>query len=156
MPQTNNDIKAGQQLYVASFYHTRAPGRISIARRAPKGMETLPVYSKLAPGKWFHSVDQDEFYRLYYAEILAPLDPLQTMYELQAIVYPHDPVLLCWEKLVDPGDWCHRQLVQEYFLETLGLAVPELKKGEHPEELSAKPVNLDRQGVLFYRQGVLF
>lgn len=134
-----------QQIYAACFYHTQAPGRISIARRAPKGMTDLPSFPQLAPGPWFSSVSEAEYRRRYDAEILAKLDPVDVMLALQLLVYPHDPVLLCWEKLVKPGEFCHRQIVQEWFLDKLGLVIPELKKGQQPEEMeAAKDFSVDK------------
>ena len=127
----------------------RRRASISIARRAPKGMQEVPTFSSLAPGKWFNSVSQEEYRKLYYAEILSQLDPNQTMLDLLTIAYPHDPVLLCWEKLTTPGDWCHRQIVQEWFQETIGLVIPELHKGEMPAQLALQQQYIPVQLSLF-------
>lgn len=122
-------------LYTCSFYHAkRAPGRISIARRAPKGMTDLPAFPELAPGGWFNSVSEARYRVLYAQEVLARLDPMDVVLRLVALaesVYGPGtaPVLLCWEKNpdTDPQDFCHRRLVASFLEEALGIDVPEIK-----------------------------
>ncbi len=58
-----------------SFFTTiDLPGRVSIARWAPKSFRDLPRLSALAPGAWFKSVDIPTYEKLY-AEQLAELNP---------------------------------------------------------------------------------
>ena len=109
----------------ASFFSAALPsdGRISIARFAPRRHPAgYRVYSKLAPGRWFNSVDE-QMYRKLFAEQLVARDPQETWDALHALVAPHEPILLCWEQ---PGVFCHRRLVATWFEETLGVRVPEM------------------------------
>jgi len=111
----------------ASFFTAKGPGRISIARSAPRGIE--PGYRQfraLAPGKWFKSVTKEEYRALYAREILAPLDPRATFEALCALAGGAEPVLLCWERPpFTDTNWCHRRLVAEWFGEKLGIDVAE-------------------------------
>jgi len=99
-------------------------GRISIARLAPRRHPAgYRIFSKLAPGKWFNSVSEEEYRVLFAEEVLAVLDPQATWDALHALAGPHEPILLCWEK---PGEFCHRRIVATWFEEHLGVKVPEL------------------------------
>ncbi len=109
-----------------SFFLTVGlPGRISIARFAPKGHRDPPRYGALAPGPWFKSVTVED-YRRRYAEQLAGLDAAAVWADLHGLAAGAEPVLLCWER---PGQFCHRRLVADWFEETLGEDVP-----EHPAD----------------------
>lgn len=109
----------------SSFFSPSLPseGRISIARfaprRHPKGYR---VYSRLAPGKWFNSVNE-AMYRKLFAEQLLGRDPQATWDELRSLAGGAEPILLCWE---EPGVFCHRRLVAIWFEEHLGVTVPEM------------------------------
>jgi hypothetical protein len=41
-------------------------------------------------------------------------------------------VLLCWEDVFDPEQWCHRRLLAGWLHEHLGVEVPELVAGALP------------------------
>jgi hypothetical protein len=111
--------------------------RIGISRGVPRLM--LPGYradKRLAPGSWFNSVSPSEYYRLYRAEILGPLNPRAVASELIEMANGRIPTLLCFEK---PGgtEWCHRAMCAEWLAEALGRVVPEyahegLPQHEHP------------------------
>jgi hypothetical protein len=99
----------------ASFFSYIGPGRISIARRAPRTLEPgYRVYRPLAPGPWFNSVGYERYCELYDDQ-LARLSARVVWDELQKLAAPHEPVLLCWERppfalprAADPkGNWCH-------------------------------------------------
>jgi hypothetical protein len=125
----------------SSFRTYTGPGRISIARFAPRNHpKGYRVYSKLAPGPWFNSVSIDEYCRLY-GQLLDALDPKRVYAELVALVAPKEPVLLCYEvppftapqpipqaglEQIGRSNWCHRRLVAVWFKETIGIDVPEL------------------------------
>jgi hypothetical protein len=125
----------------SSFRTYTGPGRVSIARYAPRRHPAgYRVYAKLAPGPWFNSVGVDEYCHLYGA-ILANLDPKQVYAELVALIAPEEPVLLCWEvppftapqpipaaglEQIGRSNWCHRRMVAVWFKETIGIDVPEL------------------------------
>ena len=126
----------------SSFRTYAGPGRISIARYAPRGTPAgFRVFRALAPGEWFNTASREEYRTLYYREILAPLDPRKTFDALVTMAAPADPVLLCWEKppLTDTN-WCHRRLVAEWLADTLGVEVPEMPLSmEQLSLLGAKP-----------------
>jgi hypothetical protein len=125
----------------SSFRLYTGPGRISIARYAPRGTPAgFRIFAGLAPGSWFNSVSNEEYLRRYNEEILAKLDPKETYYRLGDMAAPHEPVLLCYE--VPPftaigglpeadaengkQNWCHRRIVANFFQDALGIAVEEM------------------------------
>ena len=99
------------------------PGAICISRGMPRTSK-YPRFWRLAPGKWFKSVSRQEYIKLYQEEILNQLDPQATWDKLHELVYPHEPILLCYEK---PGDFCHRRLAAEWFEKNLRVSVPEAR-----------------------------
>jgi len=115
----------------ASFSIYAGPGRVSIARWAPKWTARgWRRYQPLVPGVWSRCkqpdgrdgwVDETAF-RLGFADQLAALDPQRTWDDLHTLVAPAVPVLLCWER---PGSFCHRRLVADWFQEKLGVSVHE-------------------------------
>lgn len=119
----------------SSFYLYDGPGRISIARTAPRRVKAgFRIYRALAPGAWRYeeAFQQRDAYRAkYFAEVLAPLDAGATWNALHALAGGHEPVLLCHEHLLKPGDWCHRQLVAQWFAQQLGETVAELQTEKH-------------------------
>jgi len=130
-------------MMTASFFTYSGPGRVSIARAAPRGMSGFRVYRKLAPGPWFRSVPPAEYAERFMAEILTPLDPAEVVAELQMLAGDAEPVMLCWERppFTAPDDWhlregphemtnwCHRRMVAIWLRDRLGLEVPELEPG---------------------------
>jgi hypothetical protein len=119
----------------ASFRVLRdGPGRISIARWAPRGYPAgFRIYRKLAPGDWSrrHTASgrstwiDDASFELGYAQQLAALDPQRVWHELHALVAPAAPIILCWEL---PGQPCHRLRVARWLGEQLGVSVLELSR----------------------------
>ncbi|MCL2822690.1 MAG: DUF488 domain-containing protein, partial [Polyangiaceae bacterium] len=119
------------------FAGYKGPGRICIARYAPRGTPAgYRVFKALAPGEWFKSVSKEQYMVLYDGEILAPLDPQKTWDTLHELAGGVEPVLLCWEKPPLTADnWCHRRIVSEWFESRLGVVVPELGfESEGPEK----------------------
>ncbi|MDD9878334.1 MAG: DUF488 family protein [Magnetovibrio sp.] len=111
-------------MLTGSFFTTAdQPGRIGIARFAPKRFRALPRYSALAPGPWFKSVPRAEYERRF-ADQLAALDPAAVWDELHALAGGEEPILLCWER---PGQFCHRRLVAGWFERGLGETVAEFQ-----------------------------
>ena len=111
----------------ASFFTYTGPGRISIARIAPRNTPAgYKVFKPLAPGRWFESVTYDKYRELYFAQ-LAELDAAGVVAELNEMAAGAEPVLLCWEKPpFTSTNWCHRRLAATWLNETLSIDVPEL------------------------------
>jgi len=114
----------------SSFYLYSGPGRISIARTAPRRVAAgLKAYRTLAPGTWLFDPAYKNYvaYReRYFHEILARLDPQKAWDELHVLAGEQEPVLLCHEHLLKAGDWCHRRMAAEWFGQMLGAEVPEM------------------------------
>jgi hypothetical protein len=104
------------------------PGRISIARYAPRGTPAgFRIFKALAPGEWFNKVPEAEYRRRYFGEVLGELDPSEVVAQLEDLGGGAEPVLLCWEKPpLTPRNWCHRRMVAEWLKSTLDIEVPEL------------------------------
>jgi hypothetical protein len=127
----------------ASFLAYIGPGRISIARRAPRTLEPgYRVYRPLAPGPWFNSVGYERYCELYDDQLVR-LSSRVVWDELHKLAAPHEPVLLCWERppfalpsAADPkGNWCHRTMVAAWFKRELGEILTEVERschGQHP------------------------
>lgn len=137
-------------MQTSSFFLYTGPGRVSIARFAPRGMGGFRIFRALAPGKWFneppYNSSYDAYRKRYESEILKPLDPQVVHDKLHELAFPHEPVLLCWEKdpVCNPDEWCHRRIVADWFESELGIVVPEMKI-----ELPKKRKRLPAQASLF-------
>lgn len=118
----------------SSFKEYNGAGGICIARGAPRGRRGRR-FPGLAPGKWFRSVELEEYLERYDEEVLGVLDPAEILEKLQGLVEPHEPVLLCWETTpLDGGleNWCHRRIVADWLQDSLGIVVPELNQEDSP------------------------
>ena|SRR5208282_3017981 len=113
----------------ACFFHYNGPGRVSIARFAPRNIPPgYRVFKALAPGPWFKSVDRAEYERLYFAQ-LALLNATDVADQLIKLAHPYEPVLLCWEQAdaCRKGEnWCHRHMVAAWLKREINLDVSEL------------------------------
>lgn len=111
----------------ACFFSPALPGRISIARAAPRGMSGFRVYKALAPTRPMLKMPYQRYRELYFRHILGRLDPKEVWQDLHLLAHPNEPVLLCWERPpLTAGNWCHRSMVAEWFELELALHVPEL------------------------------
>jgi hypothetical protein len=119
----------------ASFFTYNGPGRISIARWAPKGFSGLPVYRPLNPEADMLYLKDLAVYRYRYAAILARLNPAETWDRLHDLAGGAEPVLLCWERPpFSARHFCHRRLVAAWLEEWLRVDVPEIGTGlRHPQ-----------------------
>ena len=112
------------------WHYPTGSNRIVIARAVPRGIEAgYRRYPKLAPGRWFKNPEyknnQETYRDRYISEILSPLDPAEVWEHLHQLTGGEEPILLCWEPLKKPGEWCHRRMVAEWFEQNLGVSVPE-------------------------------
>ena len=110
----------------ASFSAYTGPGRISIARFAPRGTPPgFRVYRWLAPPRHDMLKMAYEPYLELFTAHLATLDARATWKRLHDIAGDDEPVLLCYENLHRRGEWCHRTMVAEWFKRELGHEVTE-------------------------------
>lgn len=117
-------------MLTSSFFHYDGPGRISIARQVPRGTPAgYRIYKPLWPGKWLweepYKSDIEAYRNRYFRDVLGPLNPQEVYDQLHELADGFEPVLLCWEHLVKPDDWCHRRMVAEWFQQELSIDVAE-------------------------------
>lgn len=120
----------------ASFFTYTGPGRISIARYAPRGTPAgFRQYRALAPDADMLKMSQ-ALYLPRYQAILDCLAPQQVWDDLHRLAGDQEPVLLCWERPpFTASNWCHRRLVADWFERALGVTVPEWDSGPHQGQL---------------------
>lgn len=111
----------------ASFATYTGPGRISIARYAPRGTPAgFRQYRALAPDGDMLKMSR-ALYLPRYQAILDRYDPQRVWDELHALAGDQEPVLLCWERPpFTANNWCHRRLVAAWLERQLGVQVPEI------------------------------
>lgn len=117
-------------MQTSNFWNYTRPGRIVISRGFPRTLgEGYKLYRPLNPGRWFNDPEltsnQEKFRERYFNEILKPLDPQKVYDHLHKIAEGNEPVLLCWEDVTKPDQWCHRRMVADWFEDQLGVKVPE-------------------------------
>ena len=113
----------------SSFATYTGPGRISIARWAPRDTPAgFRVFAPLATPRWAMSImDKPKFCRAYFGAVLSKLDPAETWAKLHDLAGGAEPVMLCWEKPPFTAEnFCHRRMVAAWFRQELGEAVEEL------------------------------
>ena len=104
--------------------------RIAISRAVPTTINAgYKRYRKLAPGPWFKNPEyrnnEPAFRKIYLEDILATLNPLEEWENLHKLAGGSEPILLCWEPLKKPGEYCHRRMLAKWFEDALGVVVPE-------------------------------
>lgn len=107
---------------------------VGISRGVPR--RRLPfrykVLRSLAPSrKAFDLNDPNEFAGEYRAQ-LETLGPNRIADDLRRVSGGRPAVLLCWEDLDKPGQWCHRRFLAEWLRDRLGVEVLELRTGDLP------------------------
>ena len=115
-------------MQTASFFTYTGPGRISIARWAPRGTPAgFRVYRPLEPTAPMLKMSRAEYEPLY-GVILSRLDPRRVVDDRHRLADPHEPVLLCWERPpFSETVGCHRRLVAAWLKRELGWVVPEIE-----------------------------
>jgi hypothetical protein len=120
----------------SAFSLYKGPGRISIARYAPRGTPAgFRIYKKLVPRGDMLKMEYPRYRDVYFGEILAALNPQHVWNDLHDLAGDAEPVLLCWENLSKRGQWCHRRMVAQWFYEQLGKEVLELNIMEKQQPL---------------------
>jgi hypothetical protein len=134
----------------ASFSSYSGPGLVSIARFGPRN---APVryrsYKPLAPGPWFQTVPEEEYGKLYAAQ-LTLLDPAKVVKDLENLAGIYEPILVCYEGMAecDAGRaFCHRHQAARWLEQELGIEVPELRGHFHGDAVPAKPGKSSLRGL---------
>lgn len=107
---------------------------VGITRGAPRWKLGYTVASRmmaLAPSTvTFGKREDREAFAASMRRDLDRHDPHQLAAALQG--FGHDVVMLCFEDLRQDGMWCHRRMVADWFLDSIGLDVPELDDPSTP------------------------
>ena len=100
--------------------------QISISSRNPNGYKG-GKYFPLAPHPSFlvpylkGRTTKEQYTESYKTLILDVLDP-EEVYKHLLVIGGENACLLCYEQ---PGEFCHRRLVADWFKEKLGIDIPE-------------------------------
>ena len=110
---------------------------VSISRGEPRWR--LPFryrrLRELAPNNEAWNMETQEEFEAAYLAQLEEIGAAAILSDLERIAGNHACVLLCWEKLADPNEWCHRRMLAAYIEWEAGIVVPELE----PRHLPKRP-----------------
>ncbi len=109
-------------------------------RRSPR--YRYRVLRLLAPNDhaWAQQ-ERDGFERAYLAQ-LEELGPERIMERLEALAGGRPAILVCWERLTSPDEWCHRTALASYLHDRTGIEVRELEAGMLPPRPDAPQPSL--------------
>jgi hypothetical protein len=94
------------------------PQTVAISLGVPRGWRGRR-YKALAPLRDLIKImEPEKFIRLYRAQVLDSLDPMQVIREMGGDNF----VMVCWEP---PGDFCHRRVVAAWLRKHTGVLVEE-------------------------------
>ena len=113
--------------YFANYWDIRKP--VSISRQPPWWYVDAQFMALAPPWPLVRDAHAGRLtehqYRLeYISTVLSKLDPAAVWREITGL-HGEDCVLLCFEDLKHPGDFCHRRMVAQWFEDSLGVEVPE-------------------------------
>jgi len=100
----------------------------------PLGFKVRAKSKLIVPDRWMlnKQVTQERYRQAYRAKLDEAGYPAIKA-ELEAISRANggrDLVLLCWEDIRKPGEWCHRTMFAEWWAEHSGQGVLELESGQ--------------------------
>ncbi len=91
----------------------------------------------LAPDRWMWGKELEEFKRMYFAKLdkmgVGRVENILRTLHTEAQANNQDLVLLCFEDVRDPEDWCHRTMLAEWAKNRIGLDIQELPNPEPPK-----------------------
>ena len=93
----------------------------------------------------YHLIDDRREFTAAYCQKLDRIGVAAISKRFQEISEAHggrDLVLLCWEDIRKPGEWCHRQVFAEWWLRETGEAIVELETGAEPSVSSPGTLQL--------------
>lgn len=114
-------------------------------RRAPG--YRYRVLRSLAPNDRAWNTNHQEEFEQAYLDQLEELGAERILADLGRIGAGKPVVCLCWERLADPGEWCHRRMLADWLHEQTGLVVPELAPG-----MLRKRPDAPQQALFDYRE----
>ncbi len=127
------------RLFTSRFHNRELSDRPDLVKAAivvgkprwPVGFDYVTL-NILAPyGRLFKINDRLQFTQAYF-EKLDALGVGVIRAEFERISNEHgdkDLVLLCYENLTKPGEWCHRQVFAQWWLRETGEIIEELETG---------------------------
>lgn len=103
--------------------------KVSIAVSMPRWGLGYPVrvLRCLAPHPRLLKLEDRDEYWWHYRQQLEDLGPRVIAKALHDVTLGKDAVLLCWEDLRRPDQWCHRRMFANWWLENMGEMVDELE-----------------------------
>ena len=110
----------------------------------------------LMPFGLLNKFEEYEPFRAEYFKRLDRIGPQKIMRELESfLVYGRDVVLLCYEDIRKPEDWCHRTAFAEWAKLRAGLTVPELHDPSTPKGIKAPTAQISPSKPLFEPEPLL-
>jgi hypothetical protein len=108
---------------------------IGISRGVPRGNPgyRYRVLRSLAPSRETFAIQDRERYAASFRAQLEELGAGRILADLKRIGGTGSIVMLCWEPLADPSEWCHRRMLARYIERETGLEIPELKAQMLPQ-----------------------
>lgn len=61
-----------------------------------------------------------------YERVLCELGAQNIWNQLHALAGDAEPVLMCWERLRAPDEWCHRRTLAAFLERELNVVIPEI------------------------------
>jgi uncharacterized protein (DUF488 family) len=107
---------------------------VSISRGEPRWR--LPFryrrLQSLAPSdEAWRQKDQKAFEAAYIRQ-LEEIGVTAILGDLKRIAGDGRAVLLCWERLDKPDEWCHRRILADWLRERTGIEIREMQRGDLP------------------------
>lgn len=107
---------------------------VGISRGTPKWQ--LPyryrMLRSLAPSLEAFVIEDEGEFSVVYRRQLEVLGPERIVSDITRISEQHGGLplcLLCFERLDEPGGWCHRRVLADWIEKNVGVEVPELVPG---------------------------
>jgi hypothetical protein len=96
----------------------------------------------LAPSDATWALEDLGEFEASYVEQLRRLGAEKIVDDLARIAGDRPAVLLCWERLADPDEYCHRRTLAGFLEREAGIVVPELTAGDMPRRPDSPQVSL--------------
>ena len=94
------------------------PQAVAISRGIPRGWQGRRCKALAPPQDLIKIMEPEKFIRLYRAQVLDKLDPMQVIREMGGDNF----IMLCFEP---PGEFCHRRMVAAWLRKHTGVLVEE-------------------------------